>query len=154
MLGGIHDETEDVVQEVFMRLHKEVKSRGYQSIRNVRVWLFRVAHNLSVDIGRKRTVRKNKHEKVVQLEVDRTARAEREMDGLGKMIRQEATCKALEALKHLPEDQRQVVMLKTIQSMSLREIAEVMGITPSSVNYRLNQGFNTMASQLKRDGVL
>lgn len=154
LLGGIHDETEDVVQEVFMRLHKEVKSHGYDSIRNVRVWLFRVAHNLSMDIGRKRTRHKNKHEQVVEKETHRTAKAEGEMDALGELIRQEATSKALEALKRLPDDQKQVVMLKIIQDMTLREIADVMGITPSTVNYRLNQGLKTMAGRLKQDGVL
>ena len=91
---------------------------------------------------------------MVQIEVDRTAEAENAMDGLGEMIRQEATGHALAALKRLPDDQKQVIMLKIIQDMTLREIAEVMGITPSTVNYRLNQGLKAMASRLKQDGVL
>ncbi|MHC4994462.1 MAG: RNA polymerase sigma factor [Planctomycetota bacterium] len=154
LLGGIHDETEDVVQEAFMRLHQEVKAHGYDSIRNIRVWLFRVAHNLSMDVGRKRTRRQNKQERVAQHEADRAARTENRLDGLGEMLRREATGKALEALQQLPEGQRQVILLKIIQDMTLREIAEVVGITPSNVNYRLNQGLKTMAAQLKRDGVL
>ena len=48
------DSAEDVVQETFVRLYKQVQRRGEQSIRDVGPWLFRVAHNLAIDHGRRR----------------------------------------------------------------------------------------------------
>ena len=52
------------------------------------------------------------------------------------------------------QGQRQVVMLKVIQGMSLREVAEVVGLSVSMVNYRLNQGLAELAQRLRKAGVV
>ncbi|NIS51692.1 MAG: hypothetical protein GWN67_11395 [Phycisphaerae bacterium] len=57
-------------------------------------------------------------------------------------------------LAQLDEQQRQVVLLKVIQGMSLRQVAKVIGISVSLVNYRLNQGLTELARRLKRAGVV
>ena len=60
------DSAEDVVQETFVRLYKQVQRRGEQSIRDVGPWLFRVAHNLAIDHGRRRTRRRRVDEQARQ----------------------------------------------------------------------------------------
>ena len=42
-----HDHSEDVIQETFLRLVRYTMERGANE--NLRAWIFRVAHNLSVD---------------------------------------------------------------------------------------------------------
>ena len=76
------------------------------------------------------------------------------MDALGEMLRKESRQVALESLAKLAPDIRQVLLLKIIQGMSLRQVAEIVGVSLSTVNYRLNQGLAELAGQLKRAGVV
>lgn len=152
MLGHQDHETEDIVQETFIRLHKQVKKRGADSIEHLSTWLFRVAHNRTLDVIRKRSRQKNTPKQSDQLPT--AEQIANDMDALGEMLRQESRQVALEALSQLPSEIRQVLLLKIIQGMSLRQVGEIVGVSLSTVNYRLNQGLTELAGKLKRAGVV
>ena len=139
MLGGVSSEAEDIVQEAFVRLHRQVMRQGAGSVRHLNTWLFRTAHNLTLDALRRQA---------------RHKRAADEMDALSEVLRREAREAALRELAKLDEEQRQVVLLKVIQGMTLREAAEVVGVSISVVNYRLNQGLAELARRLRKAAVL
>ncbi len=154
MLGHRDDETEDIVQETFIRLHKQVRKQGADSIKHLSTWLFRVAHNRTLDVIRKRKRQKNKRP-AVGLDRDNVQeQIANDMDALGEMLRKESRQVALEALAQLGPDVRQVILLKILQGMSLRQVAEIVGVSLSTVNYRLNQGLTELAGRLKRAGVV
>ena len=154
ILGSVGDEAEDVVQDVFLRLHKQIQEGGADRIQKLSVWLYRVAHNLAIDIGRKRTRRKRARDQVVQRQVDHDAKAADEVEGLSELIRREAGEQALAEVAKLPENQRQMIMLKIISDMTVRQIAEVVGCSPSNVCYQVNQGLGTLARRLKQAQVI
>ena len=155
ILGRTDNDAEDIVQETFIRLHQQVKGRGVSSIKHLPAWLFRVAHNQTLDVLRKRA---RQQQRVPQNRADAEALAPQEMademDALGEVLRQEARQVALRELAQLDEQQRQVVLLKVIQGMSLRQVAEVVGVSLSAVNYRLNQGLAELARRLRKAGVV
>jgi RNA polymerase sigma factor (sigma-70 family) len=76
------------------------------------------------------------------------------MDALGEAIRQEARQVVLRELAQLDDSYRQVVLLKIVQGMTLREVAEVVGVSLSTVNYRLNEGLGILARRLRKAGVV
>jgi RNA polymerase sigma-70 factor (ECF subfamily) len=154
MLGRMDHEAEDIVQEAFVRLHRQVAKRGSDSVRHLTTWLFRVAHNLTIDLLRKRSRRKVASETTAEAAIPVEEQAADEMDVLGEVLRREARQVALRELAQLDEQQRQVVLLKIIQGMTLREVAEVVGVSVSLVNYRLNQGLKELAQRLKKAGVV
>jgi RNA polymerase sigma factor (sigma-70 family) len=154
MLGGAvsQGESEDIVQETFIRLHRQVSGHGSGSIEHLTTWLFRVAHNLVLDALRRR----QRHD-VSQAAMDPAAVVQEqaeEMDALGEIIRQEARQVVLRALNELDESYRQVVLLKVVQGMSLRQVADVVGVSVSTINYRLNQGLGLLAQRLRKAGVV
>ena len=153
-LGRTDIGAEDVVQETFIRLHRQVSGHGSDSVRNLGTWLFHVAHNLTLDHLRN----KARHQDgALACEGSTRAveeRASEDLDALGESIRQEARHAALRELAQLDDECRQVVLLKVVQGMTLREVAEVVGAPISTVNYRLNQGLTTLAHRLKRAGVV
>ena len=154
MLGSVDHETEDIVQEAFVRLHRQVAGHGADSVKHLSTWLFRVAHNLTIDMLRRRSRRKRVPEAAVDSAVLSEEQAADELDALGEVLRREARQVALRELGQLDDEQRQVVLLKIIQGMTLRQVAEVIGISVSMVNYRLNQGLNELARRLRRAGVV
>lgn len=154
MLDRVDHEAEDVVQEAFVRLHRQVAGHGSGSVKHLTTWLFRVAHNLTIDLLRRRSRRKRMPETSIDAAVLSEEQAADELDALGEVLRQEARQVALRELAQLDDQQRQVVLLKVIQGMTLRQVAEVVGISVSLVNYRLNQGLTELARRLRRAGVV
>jgi RNA polymerase sigma-70 factor (ECF subfamily) len=157
MLGTMGDQSEDVVQETFIRLHRQVSTQGWDSIKHPTTWLFQVAHNLTLDMLRQRKRRPGCVEGVPPSNRGQDARdtvEAQEMDALGEAIRQEARHAVLRELAQLEEVYRQVVLLKIIQGMSLRQVAEVVGVSLTTVNSRLNQGLSILAQRLRRAGVV
>jgi RNA polymerase sigma-70 factor (ECF subfamily) len=154
MLGRIDHEAEDIVQEAFVRLHRQVAGHGSGSVKHLTTWLFRVTHNLTIDVLRQRSRRKRVPETTIDPVVLSEEQAADELDALGEVLRQEARQVAMRELAQLDDQQRQVVLLKVIQEMTLRQVAEVVGISVSMVNYRLNQGLTELAQRLRRAGIV
>ena len=154
MLGPTDHEAEDIVQETFVRLHRQVAGKGRQSVRNLATWLFRTAHNLTIDVLRRRSRRKRAAETTADPAVLAQERAGDELDALSEVLRREAREAALRELARLDDQHRQIVLLKIIQGMTLRQVAEVVGISVSMVNYRLNKGLTELARRLQRAGVV
>jgi RNA polymerase sigma-70 factor (ECF subfamily) len=160
MLGTMDDQSDDVVQETFIRLHRQVSTQGWDSIKHPTTWLFQVAHNLTMDVLRQRKRRQDSGSPgtanlpIGYSDADQEIGVPgQEMDALGEAIRQEARHAVLRELGQLEEQYRQVVLLKIIQGMSLRQVAEVVGVSLTTVNSRLNQGLGILAQRLRRAGV-
>lgn len=147
-----NDEAEDVVQDAFVRLHQQVQRHGASSIENVTTWLYRVAHNLAIDAGRRRS-RQRQAKQAFQAETDTAGRppavSQDVMDSLQELVRREAGQRALAELHRLPDQQKQVLLLKIIQGLTFREIAEASQMSIGSVAYHMNQGLATLARRLK-----
>jgi RNA polymerase sigma-70 factor (ECF subfamily) len=147
-------EAEDVVQEVFLRLHRQVSKKGWSSIRNMKTWVFRVAHNLTLDEIRKRgRERRIRDETAQDGQKARTAKDEIG-DELRDMVRREACTIAMSQLQALPEEERQVILLRIIEGLSLREIAEITGLSTGNVDYRINKALKELTGRLKDAGVV
>jgi len=57
-------------------------------------------------------------------------------------------------LHRLPEEQRQVLLLRVVQGMKLREISEVTGLSVGNAGYRISEGLQELARRLKARGVI
>ncbi len=153
MLGADGDQREDVVQETFIRLHRQVSTQGWSSIRHLATWLFHVAHNLTLDVLRQRVRRQDAGQLSADPAILDEEHAASEVGALGEIIRQEARQVVLRELAQLQDEYRQVLLLKIVQDMSLRQVAEVIGVSLATVNSRLNQGLSLLAHRLRKAGV-
>jgi RNA polymerase sigma-70 factor (ECF subfamily) len=151
--GNLNSEAEDFVQETFMRFHHKVNTDGWESVANPPSWLYRVAHNLVMDAGRRKKVEKQHIDEVV-----RNAPPVKELNDensqLGKMIRDEAGKKALAVLQQLPEEDREVLLLKIIQGFTLKEISEITGENIGKTAYRVNRSLEKLHELLQQAGVI
>jgi RNA polymerase sigma-70 factor (ECF subfamily) len=144
------EEVEDLAQEAFLRLHRQMTRDDAGEIRNIPAFLFRAAHNLAIDSLRRRRSRETA---LVRAAMDAPP-AEDSPEGLTALVRRAAAQKALEELGKLPVKERRILLLKVIQDFSLRDIAEIMGMSFGNVAHHLNAGLRQLATRLKEAGVM
>jgi RNA polymerase sigma-70 factor (ECF subfamily) len=140
------DLAQDVVQEAFLKLRKALQQQ--KPIRQTSSWLFRVTHNLAVDTNRREN-------RLVELDDSDHGQAPTTTADPGqKMARDEAKKMAVAEMHKLPEQEREILLLKLVQQMTLQEISDMTGVGLSTVHYRLNAGLRRLAGILKDKGAV
>ena len=113
-LLGPQGEVEDVVQEVFVRVHRSLES--YRGDCKFSTWLYRVTRNVAIDHLRRR-------KKMVSLDDWRPLRAKGDA---WKQLEARDQLRALyAALEQMPVEYREAFVLYEIQGCKLREIADI-----------------------------
>lgn len=110
-------DAKDLLQEVFIRLARGLKV----DLQNEQAFLFRLAHNLSIDWLRRRKVRWDSEEQLLR---------DQESSG-GAVAAPDAQRLAgalAEALKTLPDAQRTIAQLKLWDGLTFEQIAEIQNI--------------------------
>jgi RNA polymerase sigma-70 factor, ECF subfamily len=127
-LGMSSDQADDVIQETFLRLVRCRFEEGAED--NLRAWVFRVAHNLSMDIHRfqRRWYRSNDDEPhpVIHQRADPGPSPEQQV------ILEERRKHFENAFAQLTPKQRQCVLLRA-EGFRYREIAHALGISVQRV---------------------
>src|SRR5438132_461040 len=128
---GDRNEAMDLSQDCFMKAYRELgtlKDRDRFSS-----WLYRIAHNTCYS-----RLRKNIGKTFVELQPDTSSHRSTVEIGLA----------VEKALGHLPEEQREAVVLKVFHELKFEEIAEIQGAPISTVKSRLYMGFEKLRSIL------
>ncbi len=149
---GKDSEAQDLTQEVFLRVFRSLKS--YRSDDGAfATWLARLSRNLLIDHYRR--TRQDRatdsiEEQLPMIEdrVATSARPERLLAG------REASELLQGALQRLSPDLREAVILRDLQELEYREIAEVLKVPEGTVKSRLNRGRAELARVLRQQRVV
>ena len=140
---GDRGAAEEVVQEVFTRAWRHADaydpSRG-----SVRTWLYQIARHAIIDMRRRASVRPALalHE----------PRDEQDPEGLS-IERAMLGWQVASALEKLTPEHRQVIRLAHVQGLSVREIAEQLGLPEGTVKSRTWYALRTLRLVLEEMGV-
>ena len=125
---------EDLFQDVFIKIIDTLKNKRYTEEGKFLPWALRIAHNLCVDYFRKvkRTpaIKTSDDQDIFEvINVSQEAPAQ-------KLMRGESHEKVRRMLDLLPEEQREIIVLRHYANLSFKEIA---GITNCSINTALGR---------------
>jgi len=137
-LLGRHADAADVVQD---SLRKLVHSGQYDARRgHARAWFLKVVRNGALDVlhGRKQ------HDAEAVDALADAAPAPDEAAARGEMNR--LVRRELEAL---PEEQREIILLRDFHDLSYAEIAEVLDLAPGTVMSRLHRARQALRDRMK-----
>ncbi len=123
--GNVHD-AEDLTAKVFFRALSHISNYVEKGV-PFQAWLYRIAHNLVAnwhrDQGRRKIIALDEYvsHPLKSEAPDRLTEEREERNQL------------LEAVRRLPEDRQQLLLLKFVEQMSNREIGAIMGRTEGAV---------------------
>ncbi len=130
---------EDIFQDTFLKIIDTLRGRRYNEEGKFLPWAIRIAHNLCVDHFRKvkRTPSIVTHDnkdifEIVHVVVNDNAEH--------KIIKTQSYDRVHQMLQKLPEEQREVIILKHFGDLSFKEIAEATNCSINTALGRMRYG--------------
>ena len=120
------DITNDIFQDTFIKVIKTLKSNSYNEEGKFLPWVMRIAHNLIID-----HFRKNKKMPLYRETEDFSIFSVMSDDSLtieNQLVASQVEMDLRRIINELPDDQKEVVMMRMYQDMSFKEISEVTGV--------------------------
>lgn len=146
---GRFDESEDLTQEIFIKVFRSLSSYKPQS-GALMTWTVRVARNHLIDHYRKF---KTERAQTDSLEVEYETASEnpaRYASPVEELEKGELSERIHQALLKIPEDLREAVILRDLEEFTYEEIAEVLRVPLGTVKSRINRGRVELARLLKK----
>lgn len=135
---GCRADAEDVTQDVFLHFCRNFDS--YTQRGKCRNYLYVIARNLCVN-----ALQKKPSLPLSSVEPERLARDD------GRVRRADTAGSVRAALRRLPEEQREVVLLRFYQDLKLKDIAQITDSGLSVTKYRLYQGLKALGKLLSKE---
>ena len=129
---------EDIFQDVFIRVIDTMRNGRYTDEGKFLPWAMRIAHNLCVDhlrkVKRTPTIRTGDDKDIFEVLNFSEESAEY------VMIKRQSHDRVRNMLDHLPEDQREVIILRHYADMSFKEIAAATNCSINTALGRMRYG--------------
>jgi RNA polymerase sigma-70 factor (ECF subfamily) len=142
MLGNPAD-AEEVAQEVFVRVHRSIAD--FRGDAKLSTWLYAIASRVCLSrLGSRGATRGAAGE-------DALARVAAPQANPGEALeRSELETALLDAIAALPDERRIVVVLRDLEGLDYREIAEALGLPLNTVRSRLHRARMDLKDKLER----
>ncbi len=137
------EDAQDLCQETFIRLYHSL--RRYDLRKPFAPWLYRIAVNLARDFLRRRKVRPA----AMPLDLPCSPPlpdSSPSMDSV--LISKETYQKVIQAIEELPQNYREVLVLRYLEDFSYSEIASILGISEANVMMRVSRARKMLREKL------
>jgi RNA polymerase sigma-70 factor, ECF subfamily len=135
-------EAEDLTAQAFLQAWEAI---GRYQVRGAPFssWLLRIGHNLGVSYLRSRKESTQLPETLVDHGPQRDPEEVLDRQIEGERVR--------EAILHLRDEQRQVIMLRFVEDLDYREVAEIVGKSVAAVRVIQHRALNALRRQMQGD---
>jgi RNA polymerase sigma-70 factor (ECF subfamily) len=148
---------EDLLQEVFLRVVRDAQESGpaWKGEAKFSTWLYTIARNLCIDRARRTAVRGSGSPSI-----DGASDGEGETTTLHERIaapgpstdalvaRRQAARRIDRAVAELPDDQREVFLMREVMELPFAEIASVVGVSEPTVKSRMRYALEKLRAAL------
>ena len=134
---------EDVFQETFVKAIMTIKQGRYTENGKFRAWINRIAHNLIID-----NYRQEKNEQTISnddCEVDLFNNSKLS-DGTieDEIVKTQILSDVKKLIEYLPDNQKEVLVLRYYQDLSFKEIADITGVSINTALGRMRYAILNM----------
>tara|TARA_R110002012_G_scaffold113546_1_gene259646 strand:+ start:701 stop:1285 length:585 start_codon:yes stop_codon:yes gene_type:complete len=146
------DVTEDIFQDAFIKVIKTLKKGKYNEEGKFLPWVMRISHNLVIDYFRKNN-RMPKFDNSGDFNIfsvisDGSLNAEK------VIIKDQVERDVRRLIDELPEDQKDVLMMRMYQDMSFKEISERTGVSINTALGRMRYALINMRKVIEKHNII
>lgn len=145
---------EDVTQEVFLRLVQSAAEFKHEA--RFSTWLYTIARNLCVDHARKQSYRRHpsldepmgSDESGGRTLADKLPDSHPRASAERGAVSSEVATRIVQAVEALPEDQREVFLLRQLGNLPFKDIADITGVGENTVKSRMRYALDRLQQAL------
>ena len=144
-------EAEDLLQDTFIKAVNTIKSGRYNEEGKFLPWISRIAHNLAID-----RFRRNKRYPEVVLEdgsrvFDSMQFSEESYES--KQLLRDTRSRLRDLIKELPDEQKQVLIMRHYLEMSFQEIADRSGVSINTALGRMRYALINLRKKMNKNNI-
>jgi RNA polymerase sigma-70 factor (ECF subfamily) len=146
------DLTEDIFQETFFKVIHTLKSKKYYNEEGKFLsWVLRIANNLIVDKFRndkKMYMKRDTEEYSIFATItDSSPNIEKEL------IKNQVDLDLKKIIQELPQDQKEVLMMRYYSDMSFKEIADITGVSVNTTLGRMRYAITNLRKVIEKNQI-
>ncbi len=146
------DVAEDIFQDTFIKVIKTLKKGTYSEEGKFLPWVMRIAHNLIID-----HFRKNKRMPMFQGTDDFnifSVIGDEKLNAEKQLIKDQIDTDLNMLIEELPEDQKEVLLMRIYQDMSFKEISENTGVSINTALGRMRYALINLRKIIDKHNII
>jgi RNA polymerase sigma-70 factor, ECF subfamily len=141
---GNHHDAEDLTTQTFIQAYRHFERAQRESNgRPLRPWLIRIAHNLAANYYRDRSRKPTSTLEEAEVVGGATYDTERLVEGREEVMR------VLDAVRSLPDDRREALIMRFALGMDNREIARALGRSDGATKVLIHRAIKQLEAEVE-----
>lgn len=146
------DVAEDIFQDTFIKVINTLKRGSYSEEGKFLPWVMRIAHNLIIDYFRKNK-RMPKFEGNDDFNIFSVI-GDDKLNAEGALIKEQIESDLGSLIEELPEDQKQVLIMRIYKDMSFKEISENTGVSINTALGRMRYALINLRKIIQKNNIV
>ena len=146
------DVAEDVFQDTFIKVINSLKRGKYNEEGKFLPWVMRIAHNLVIDHFRKNN-RMPKFENNSDFNIF-SVLSDNSLNAENTIIKGQVENDVRRLIEELPEDQKEVLMMRIYKDMSFKEISEQTGVSINTALGRMRYALINLRKVIDKHNIV
>ena len=146
------DITDDIFQDTFIKVIKTLKSNAYNEEGKFLPWVMRIAHNLIIDHFRRNKkmpmFRETEEFSIFSIMTDNSMTIE------NQMITDQVEKDLKKIIEELPQDQKEVLVMRIYQDLSFKEISELTGVSINTALGRMRYALMNLRKVIDKHQII
>ena len=153
MMVKDRDRADDILQDTLIKAVRTIDEGRYVDSGKFLSWILRIAHNQVIDYFRQQRSSRTINESEAGYDVIGSLRiAERNVED--RIISEQIEQDVRRLIEHLPEEQREVVMMRYYSGMSFQEIADQTGVSINTALGRMRYALINLRKMIKDHDII
>lgn len=146
------DLCDDIFQDTFIKVIKNLKTKSYNEEGKFLPWVIRIAHNLIVDYYRKNKKmpmsRETETYSIFEFIKDNSSTIE------GQLITEQVEVDLKRLIEELPNDQKEVLVMRMYEDLSFKEISEQTGVSINTALGRMRYALMNLRKLIDKNQIV
>jgi RNA polymerase sigma-70 factor (ECF subfamily) len=146
------DVAEDIFQDTFIKVIRTLKRKAYNEEGKFLPWVMRISHNLVIDFFRKNN-RMPKFDNSGDFSIF-SVLSDNDLNAEKRIIKEQVENDVRRLVDELPEDQKEVLLMRIYKDMSFKEISDRTGVSINTALGRMRYALINLRKIIEKHNIV